>query len=69
MKKNYIWGGKVESPDFVNLSSTDTTSITIITGITSTASTEVNYTQQTMYFNGGSILGFSTVTSSGVAIG
>jgi len=58
----------ITATSITNSGSTSTTSITFIVGITSTASTEVNYTKQTMYISGGVVQNFSTVSSSGVVL-
>lgn len=74
MTMNFIRTKDLDVTDTINCngfiynSSTDTTSITVVTGITSTMSTEVNFTTQTIYLTRGVIVNFSTVTSTGAIL-
>jgi hypothetical protein len=67
--KNYFRADKLEANEVISLNSTTTTSLSIVTAITTSKTTEFDFNVQTLYFTQGVIsdLGAestSTVTTS-----
>ena len=65
---NRLFAKDFEAENITNLNSTTTTSITVLTGQTSTLSSEVLFTTQTIYLSKGIIVDFSTVTSTSLIL-
>jgi len=67
-KINTLVADVITGTSITNSGSTSTTSITIVTGMTSTLTSQVLFTKQTIYVSGGIIQNFSTVTSTEVVL-
>lgn len=74
MTRNYgniktLVADTVTATTITNSDSTSTTSVTILTGISSfsSATSTITYTKQTVYYSGGVLQNFSTVTTTSVS--